>query len=136
MTYKIAPLSLIAALTLPLAACADRGADGTDRAPVTRAPAATVIGEPVNCVDTSRIRDTKVHDDSTIDFRMVNGTIYRNTLPNRCNGLAVQDQFGYRTQQGRLCAIDTITVLNTGGISGPTCGLGQFVPVTLDPPAG
>ena len=41
------------------------------------------IGEPKSCVMRSNIRSTKVINDSTIDFKMRNGDIYRNTLPNR-----------------------------------------------------
>lgn len=88
-------------------------------------------GEPVNCIQTNRIRSTNIVDDQTIDFRMSNGTIYRNTLPNRCPGLRPGDAFSYRTTQSRLCRIDVIRVINTTGGPrfGASCGLGQFVPV-------
>lgn len=117
---------------LALAACADRA----PRTPVPMVPA----GDPVNCVQTNRIRSTNIVDDQTIDFRMSNGTIFRNTLPNRCPGLASADAFSYRTSQAQLCSVDVIRVLNTGGGPrfGATCGLGQFVPVkpAEDAPTG
>ena len=120
-------IALMAAAALPLAACtAERDSGGR-----AGAPAAVAVGDPVNCVQTSLIRDTRVHDDSTIDFHMRNNTIFRNTLPNRCSGLGFERRFAYRTTIGRLCNVDTITVLRSGGINGPSCGLGQFVPVEL-----
>src|SRR5690606_40400850 len=45
------------------------------------------IGEAETCISRSRIRSTDVIDDQTIDFKMVNGDIYRNTLPNKCGNL-------------------------------------------------
>lgn len=120
--------------TLALAACAD----GPPRTPQPMVPA----GDPVNCVQINRIRSTSIVDDQTVDFRMSNGTIYRNTLPNSCPGLNAADAFSYRTSQSQLCNVDIIRVLNTGGGPrfGASCGLGQFVPVKpaeeTAPPAG
>lgn len=90
-----------------------------------------VAGDPVNCVQTNRIRSTRIIDDQTIDFRMSNGTVLRNTLPNRCPGLRAADAFSYSTSQSQLCNVDIIRVLNTTGgpRTGASCGLGQFVPV-------
>lgn len=123
-------LTLAAALFLPLAACA-AAPESTQRD--IRAPAATVAGEPVSCISTNRIRDTRVHDDYTIDFEMVDGKVYRQTLRYRCASLGFEERFGYQTTNGQLCSTDTITVLQSGGgVPGPTCGLEQFVPVTLD----
>lgn len=125
---KFIPI-LIAASATTLGGCA---MNQPDKDPVTDAPAARVVGEPVNCVQTNLIRDTEVHGDRTIDFRMNNGKIYRNTLPTRCSSLGFEERFGYKSTNGRLCNVDTITVLQSGGISGPTCGLGKFVPVELE----
>ena len=88
-------------------------------------------GEPVNCIQTNRIRSTSIVTDQMIDFRMSNGTVFRNTLPNRCPGLGTADAISYRTNQARLCSVDVIRVLTTSGGPrfGASCGLGQFVPV-------
>ena len=96
-------------------------------------------GDPVNCIQINRIRSTSIVDDQTIDFRMSNGTVFRNTLPNRCPGLNSANAFSYSTSQAQLCNVDVIRVLNTGGGPrlGASCGLGQFVPVKpADAPAG
>lgn len=98
-------------------------------------PAAKVIGEDVGCINIRNIRQTRVHDDQTIDFVMNGGKIYRNTLPNRCPQLGFERAFGYATSQAQLCNVDIITVLiQAGGIRrGASCGLGKFTPVELHP---
>ena len=119
------PSVFMIALVLPLCACAE----GTDTSAQVRAPAVEGLGEPVDCILTSRIRNTVVHDDYTIDFRMTGGDIYRNTLPNRCPSLGFEERFAYEGSTGNLCAVDTITVIESGGRRGLRCGLGPFVPV-------
>ncbi len=128
MTYAIRPLLIVLA-ALPLAACMQDGAASSDRN--VRAPQATVIGEPVNCLSVSRIDGTDVHDDYTIDFEMRDNTVYRNTLPARCNGLGFEQRFGYDLRGSQLCSTDVIRVLDPDGTTVATCGLGQFVPVEL-----
>ena len=124
MTFRtIAVLATVCAL--PLTGCTAE----MDRDRDVRAPAAVAVGPAVDCVDTSRIDTTKAHDDYTIDFKMIDNTVYRNTLSNRCSGLGFEDRFAYETSIGRLCSIDTITVLYSSGGRGATCGLGDFVPV-------
>ena len=123
MTKRLAAPILLAAGAL--AGCAAEA----DTTAEIRAPAAVAVGEPESCISTSRIDTTRVHDDHTIDFVLTDGTIYRNTLPTGCSGLGFEERFGYETTIGRLCSTDTITVLRSGGINGPTCGLGEFVPV-------
>lgn len=88
-------------------------------------------GEPRTCVELNQIRSTRVQDDRTIDFEMNNGSVLRNTLPNRCPGLGFERAFSYRTSINRLCNVDIVTVINQGGGSprGASCGLGLFQPV-------
>ena len=117
------PLLFIVAL----AGCAAEA----DTTPRIDAPAAEIVGEPVRCIQTGRIDNTRVHDDYTIDFEMLGGDIYRNTLPNGCPQLGFDRRFAYELTTNRLCSSDTITVLQSGGVGAPTCALGQFVPVNL-----
>jgi hypothetical protein len=95
-----------------------------------KVPAATPVGEPVNCIQTNQIRQTQVRNDSVIDFETINNRIYRNTLPQSCPTLGFERRFAYKTTIGQLCSIDTITVLQTG-VPGLTCGLGTFQRVEL-----
>lgn len=84
------------------------------------------------CVTTSAIRNTVVIDDQTILFYMRGGKIYENSLPRRCPGLRREKRFSYRSSVGRLCEIDSITVLQSGGPGldqGASCGLGPFVEI-------
>jgi hypothetical protein len=87
------------------------------------------IGEPENCITRSNIRSTDVIDDQTIDFKMRNGDIYRNSLPHRCSGLGFEESFSYKTSTNQLCSVDIIHVLaQTGGRldTRGACGLGKF----------
>ena len=87
------------------------------------------VGEPKSCVNISQIRSTKVVDNSTIDFRMVGGKTYRNTLPYSCLGLKFEDRFSYRTSLNQLCSVDIVRVLHDQGgqlTEGAGCGLGKF----------
>ncbi len=90
------------------------------------------VGEPVNCVSLTQIRSTKIIDNSTIDFKMVGGKTYRNSLPYSCPGLKSEDRFSYKTSLNRLCNVDVVRVLHDYGgrlQEGAGCGLGKFQPV-------
>lgn len=83
----------------------------------------------VDCVNLAQIRETRVRDDSTIDFHMTGGRIYRNTLPMSCPQLGFEEKFTYKTSLSQLCSTDIITVLTTMGPGlnrGASCGLGHF----------
>ena len=123
------------ALTLPLlglAACTyDRPGD---RGPYV--PAARITGPAESCVSLTQLRDSRVRDDFTIDFMRDGRRGWRNVLPNRCSGLKSRDSFTYKTSLSQLCSTDIIYVLENYGGSlerGSGCGLGQFVPVELEP---
>ena len=95
-------------------------------------PEAMPTGKPVDCVPLRQISSTRVHGDSMIDFHMLGGKVYRNTLPNSCPSLGFEERFAYKTSLSQLCSVDIITVLQSPGISpGASCGLGKFQQVTL-----
>jgi hypothetical protein len=103
-----------------------------ESAPQSKAPAIEALGPAVSCIQTSRIRDTEVHDDQTIDFNMLGGDTYRNTLPNRCPSLGFEERFTYNSTTGQLCSVDVIAVLYSDGTRGAGCGLGPFLPVKIN----
>jgi hypothetical protein len=107
--------------TMPmLAALGDDEVPGIDRT-------------PQDCISTNRIRDTSIVDDRTIVFELRGGTYYTNILDRNCPGLERHKRFMHETSGGRLCDIDTITVLEqwAGRVTpGFTCQLGQFHPIT------
>ncbi len=88
-------------------------------------------GKKESCLETYQIKETDVIDNQNIIFRTNGNKYYLNHLPNRCSGLKMQDGFSY-TLRGlnKLCGIDVITPVQTGGaIYGP-CPLGEFQEVT------
>jgi hypothetical protein len=120
------------AAALLLAACATQSGMTPHQEANQRALAeARPVGAPQTCLLRSRIRDVRVRDDQTIDFIMLDGRVMRSRLPNECDGLAFEERFAYRTSLDRLCSVDTITVLHSSGVDGPTCGLGTFQQVEL-----
>lgn len=91
-------------------------------------------GPPVSCIFSHDIRETRVRDDSTIDFYMNGGKVYRNKLPNSCPELGFEERFGYETSIDQLCNVDIIHVLHSSPpMRGASCGLGQFQPITGAP---
>ncbi len=92
------------------------------------------VGEPKNCISITRIRGNRIIDNDTIDFKMANGDIYRNTLPRTCHGLKSIGRFSYRTEGPRLCSSEIITVLQqTGGFNltrRNSCGISHFQKIT------
>jgi hypothetical protein len=128
MTHKMLAAVPLAIATGVLSFAAR--SEESDERPASKAPPVEVVGEPVNCINISRIRTTQVHDDYTIDFELPGNEVYRNTLPNRCPSLGFEERFAYEANVGQLCAVDTITVIQGGAVGrGPRCGLGKFVPV-------
>ncbi|MFN3425722.1 MAG: hypothetical protein ACK40C_13555 [Novosphingobium meiothermophilum] len=127
----------MAAITIALSGCTSSGKgvmdDNGHRSDV---PKATVVGKPVTCLPIASIRQSVVRDDWTIDFRTSGGKWYRNTLPNRCNGLGFERAFSYGTSLPQVCNVDIITVIINNAGPGPmirgSCGLGEFTPVELE----
>ena len=111
--------------------CACAQAPAPVRVPANTAPEATAVGQAISCLTTSEIRDTRVWNDRTIDFHTTGGRTYRNTLPDSCPELGFEERFAYTLSVPRLCSVDIVTVLHSDGTRGASCGLGQFVPVTL-----
>jgi hypothetical protein len=124
MIQDITAIRMIAGLALAVALGASAPSAAKRPTPVPLEP----TGKTISCVQTNRIRQTDVRDDKTIYFRMIDGKIYRNTLPYSCSGLGFEKSFIYKTSISQLCSVDTITVFRGGsaGIPGPTCGLGAF----------
>jgi hypothetical protein len=126
-----------AAAVLALSACANPG--GTQSANTNlngraaNLPVATPAGPSVSCIPLATVRESRVRDDWTIDFKAGGKRWYRTVLPYRCNGLGFERAFSYATSISQLCSADIITVFPQSGIGGPraSCGLGQFQPVEL-----
>jgi hypothetical protein len=94
-----------------------------------------ISDEPERCLSMASIRSTRVVDDSTVLFFHGRGRVYVNRLERECVGLTRNGKFTYQVQTGarhaRLCATDTITVLERTG-RGFNCGLGLFEQISRD----
>jgi hypothetical protein len=91
----------------------------------TAAPAAP---ETRTCLQVPHIQSSNVVNSQTIDFRLRDGSVWRNHLARRCPGLGFDRAFTYTTSIPQLCNVDIIRVIVQGnpGITGATCGLGKF----------
>jgi hypothetical protein len=81
------------------------------------------------CIPVGDIRSTQAQDDRTILFAMRYYNVYRNVLPARCIGLALNSGgFTYVASPGpeTICATETAIRLNG---TGNVCQLGGFLPV-------
>ncbi len=88
-----------------------------------------LIGKPENCVKPRNIQSTQVLDNQTIEFRMLGGKTYRNTLDRSCPGLSKGDPITYTIRGTSLCHVDIFKVLRTtaGRIeTRATCNFGKF----------
>lgn len=89
--------------------------------------------EATHCVHIRSLEDIDIVDARNLVFRMRDGSVYRNHLPNACPGLRPRDTLMYRSSAGQLCSVDIITVLEDRGFGfspGASCGLGMFEPIT------
>jgi hypothetical protein len=92
-----------------------------------------VVGGPAagapTCLRTSLIDRTKVVDDKTLDFRMKDGSVYRNVLVSRCVGLKFHG-FVYVSRIDEICGnLQSIRILVTHDV----CQLGEFIKLPATP---
>jgi len=85
------------------------------------------FGEREMCLDTVRIKETRVLDDQTILLETYGGAVYISRLPARCSGLRMAGGFSYGTAISKLCKQDIITVVEQGSGLGSKCGMGEFI---------
>jgi hypothetical protein len=85
------------------------------------------LGKKENCIDISRIKETRILDDQTILFEMRGGQFYLNRLPVRCTSLKISGGFRYSTSIDKLCKQDTIKVVQQSSAPSFTCSIGEFV---------
>ncbi len=128
--------AMLALIPLPLLAAActsDPVAEAArSQAEIAKAPAATVIGPEESCINRSQVRRTVIRSDQVVDFEMLGGKVYRNTLRARCPNLAFDRAITFETSIDQLCTPQIVYVLqNIGGNlqRGAGCSLGPFVPV-------
>ncbi len=96
-----------------------------------------VAGEPVSCIFNSRYSNVIRVSDDLLLYKVSGKLVYQNRLRSACRGLAsdrdimVTEQFGSQQCRGDIIKL----VDRIGGIPGPFCVLGDFVPYRKDPKA-
>jgi hypothetical protein len=85
------------------------------------------LGERKMCLETMRIKETRVVDDQTILLETYGGAIYISRLPFPCVGLKFSGGFSYETAIAKLCKQDIIGVVEVGAGLKTRCGMGEFI---------
>jgi hypothetical protein len=90
--------------------------------PLTQSGAVIIQGSHV-CLRTDHILGRTILDNSTIVFRLSDGTYWKNTLQAPCVGLAINDGFSFATMDNTICSNQQpIRVVGQHNI----CFLGNF----------
>ncbi len=122
------------ALILPLLMLAAPAAAVQQAGPDSAGPAFR------DCLSLAQVQSTNVVDDQTIDFRLRDGSTWRNRLPYSCPTLGFERAFSYSTSIPQLCHVDMIRVIvqSNPSMQGASCGLGKFerLPDTPKKPKG
>jgi len=86
-------------------------------------------GEPVSCIDQTRVRDVKKFE-GTILYVYSRREIYRNDVGSGCQGLRYGDPIVSRTPTSQLCRGDILRTFSPSTPSMPSgsCSLASFVP--------
>jgi hypothetical protein len=85
------------------------------------------LGKKESCIDSSRIKETRVLDNQTILFEMRGGGFYINRLPAQCTSLKIAGGFSYTTSIDKLCKQDMIKVVQQSSAPSNSCPIGEFV---------
>lgn len=85
------------------------------------------LGEKEMCLETVRIKETRILDNQTILFEMRGGNFYLNRLPVASPGLKIAGGFSYSTSIAKLCKQDSIKLVSRGSEPTSTAMLGDFI---------
>jgi len=122
MAFKLLPALLGGVIALSLANAAAQDDDEHETS-----------DEPLRCLSMNSIRSTQVLDNQRVLFFQGRDRVFLNRLDRECVGLARYGTFAYKVhggaRQARVCATDSITVLESTG-RGMNCGLGLFEPLS------
>lgn len=116
--------ALLAAVAVAPAAAKDRDPE----AELARALQGRVAGDPVDCIDTYRIRSSRIIDDTAILYD-AGSVIYVNRPRAGAESLDRWDTLVTRLHEPRLCSIDTVRLLDSSTrFETGVVFLGEFVP--------
>jgi hypothetical protein len=84
-------------------------------------------GNVTRCIDTKRVRSTKILDQQHVVFRSSNRRIYLVKLIPPCRSLDYDDVLSIHSNTSRLCRLDSIhTIDRASGIPGVPCQIDAF----------
>lgn len=86
-----------------------------------------VAGEPVRCIQLSRVQSSTIYDDTAIVYR-IGRTLYVNRPDSGANSLHSSDIMVTKTTMNQLCSIDTVELRDPTGFMRGVVFLGEFVP--------
>lgn len=88
-----------------------------------------VAGAPQDCISTMALNGPQIIDKDTILYRETGRTVWRNELASACPGLRAMDTVVIELHGSQMCRNDRFRAVSPGGgIPGPYCRLGKFVP--------
>ena len=135
MRTMILPAVLLSAMAV--AGCSVSGAE-TKPAPLTEKQAellkeqldGKVPGKPVACIGHGSQNSIIRVSDEMLLYRVSGRLVYQNRLRSPCPGLARDDDVMVTRQYGsQQCRGDIFQLVDrVGGIPGPSCVLGDFIP--------
>ena len=90
----------------------------------------------VKCIISAKIERTEPLNDRYIVFHLTGDQLWLAQLKMRCPGMSATAQLSFEKDQHRLCAWDSVRVVNSDGIGGfrlgPRCNLPKFEPVSQE----
>jgi len=125
---------LLAALVLPVAACAQSTNRPTELGAREARDLAKAIegkepGAPISCVSADRGSELRAIGDHTLIYKVSKDLVYRNNLEGACNGLAQGDTMVLNRVTSQYCRGDIARVVNLpSGMYSGSCALGEFIP--------
>jgi len=100
----------------------------------TAAPAD--YSQAVKCISSVKIYRTEPLNDRYILFHLNGNQLWLAQFRIRCPGMTATSQLSFEKDQHRLCAWDSVRVVNEDGIGGfrlgPRCNLPKFEPVSQE----
>ena len=129
---KLIPLLIGAAF---LSAAPAHAAKATGEERLAKLLEGRVAGEPVSCIDTHRIRSSKIIDGTAIVYEASGGKLYVNRPEAGARSLDRFDIMVTRQFTSRLCDVDVVELFDSGArMSTGLVFLGEFVPYSRAEP--
>lgn len=129
---SIAALALLSACAYadsPGAQAAAAERDAEIKAELDQKLAGLVPGEPVSCIQTSRVQSSDVVGERVLLYRVSRNLIYRNDPRGGCPGLDDSTALVTRTPSTMLCSGEIATVADlTAGFTTGSCVFSEWVP--------